>query len=118
MTKRMILILAVAVSCAGAAIAAELPIRGEFGDPAQQGCKWLKEGTEGAYVGFDRGGRTGEFGEGGCQFSRVDRVAANEYRLSGTCFSIDGPRRRTTRALKVISDNEVVYGGTRYLRCR
>ncbi|KUL96370.1 hypothetical protein DK26_05920 [Bosea sp. WAO] len=106
------------IAAAGVASAAELPIRGEFGDPAQQGCRWLKEGTEGAYVGFNRGGRTGEAGEGGCQFSRIERVSANEYRLNGTCFSIDGPKRRASRTLKVVSNDEVVYGGTRYRRCR
>ncbi|HEV7335739.1 MAG TPA: hypothetical protein VGO06_07190 [Bosea sp. (in: a-proteobacteria)] len=107
-----------AASVAGMASAAELPVRGEFGDPTQQGCRWLKEGTEGAYVGFNRGGRTGEAGEGGCHFSRIERVSANEYRMSGTCFSIDGPKRRASRTLKVVSNDEVVYGGTRYLRCR
>jgi hypothetical protein len=117
-SRRMILVFAMVVAGLEAAGAAELPIRGEFGDPAQQGCKWLKEGTEGAYVGFNSGGRTGEAGEGGCKFDRIDRVSATEYRLSGNCFSIDGPRRRATRTLKVMSDSEIVYGGTRYLRCR
>lgn len=116
--KLTILSAMIAVAVAGVASAAELPIRGEFGDPAQQGCRWLKEGTEGAYIGFNRGGRTGEAGEGGCHFSRIERVSASEYRLSGSCFSIDGPKRRATRVLRVISKDEVVYGGTRYLRCR
>lgn len=107
-----------AMAAAGLAAAAELPVLGDFGDPMQQGCKWLKDETEGAYVVFDRGGRTGEGGEGGCQFSRIERVSANLYRLSGTCFSIDGPKRRATHTLKVISNDEIVYGGMRYLRCR
>lgn len=119
MAGRLILLSAmIAVTVAGMAGAAELPVRGEFGDPSQQGCRWLKEGTEGAYVGFNRGGRTGEAGEGGCHFSRIERLSASRYRLSGTCFSIDGPKRRTSRTLELVSNDEVVYAGTRYVRCR
>lgn len=103
----------------GAAVSAvELPIRGEFGDPTQNGCRSLKANEEGAFVVFERGGRIGQGGEGGCDFSKVEKTSANSYKLTGICFQIDGPKSRTTARLTVVGKDEIVFDTMRYIRCK
>jgi len=114
----MAMLVAVPLLAGTAGIAAELPILGEFGDPSEDGCKSLKEGTEGSYIGFERGGGFGAGGEGGCTFSKVEKTTANGYKLSGVCFSLDGPKKRATRTLTIKSKDEIVFEGTRFVRCK
>lgn len=104
-----------ALILAGQAAAAELPVQGVFGaEPSD--CEAAKAETEGGYIGFDKAS-TEEGGEGGCDFGAIQKTGPNRYLLTGTCSSLDGPKKRCRVTLVVVSRNEVVYDGTTYKRC-
>jgi hypothetical protein len=96
----------------------ELPIRGWFGEAGTNGCRAYRRREDGAYVLFDKQGGTGEGGEGGCDYRTIERRSGSEYVLSGTCFDLGGSKTATRLTLIVISNNEVIYAGRRYLRCK
>ena len=96
---------------------AELPVRGVFGDPRDNGCRSYRNDEEGAYVSFNQNGGTGEGGEGGCDYSVVRRTSSSAYSLIGTCTNSGGGKTRRKTTLIVKNQDELVYAGVPYRRC-
>ncbi len=109
------LVAAVSLVACTPALALDLPVRGVFGT-GSGGCRAFEQGEEGAYVAFNKDG-TGEGGEGGCDFVRVQPAGPGRYALVGTCGPLEGKPARARVPLAVHGPDEVTYRGARYRRC-
>lgn len=103
------------VALSAPALALDLPVSGVFGH-GPGGCRAFRQDTEGSYVSFNKDG-TGEGGEGGCDFTKVERNGGGNYVLVGTCSALEGKARPARVPLVVHGTNEVTYRGVRYKRC-
>jgi hypothetical protein len=118
--------LALAILASGASLAApaalaaksEFPVLGVFGVASEQGCESAKKEEEGSYVAFEKGLKTGEGGAGGCDYVKIESLPKSEYRLTGECYALEGPRKKTRASLIVPSPNEVTYNGAKYTKCK
>lgn len=103
---------------AGSAYLTDFPIHGTFGNFREKGCRSAKIQEEGDYVIFYPRGETGEGGDGGCDYKKIEKLSDSEYVLKGLCFNLEGPKRPVTATLIVTSPDEIIYGGQRYRRCK
>lgn len=113
-----LLVIGSLLSVAASAAQPEFPIRGPFGDPKANGCKAAFAQEEGEYVYFNKGGSTGEGGEGGCDYTRIEKIGADRYLMTGTCTPLDAKPEKARQILVVLNKDEVIYRETRYVRCK
>lgn len=106
---------ALAFMVAGPASALDLPVKGVYGS-GTGGCRAFKNGDEGSYVAFNKGG-TGEGGEGGCDFTKVEWTGRDRYVLVGTCSPLEGKPEKARVPLVVNGPDEVTYRGEKLRRC-
>lgn len=103
------------VFAASGALAVDMPINGVFGMTPQD-CQAAKDENEGGYVAFEKMS-TGEGGQGGCDFTAVQKTGPDRYALTGTCKALEGPKKRKRITLVVKNATDIVYDGTDYRRC-
>ncbi len=97
--------------------AQSIPTGGAYGIPSENGCRAYRGETEGAYLVFEKRG-VGTGGEGGCDFTKVEKISPREFLVKQVCTSIEGETLSRGKTTIVVPNNrEVIYGGTRYVKC-